>query len=77
MYNIYKHKPKTGKAKKAWEKFVEEFGFPPSEITYSPSYYGNKGWVCEFFGENRILDGDNPRGHGRSGSYRFYQSSEL
>lgn len=77
MYKTYKEKPKYGIAKKAWERFVKEFGLEPAEITFSPSYYGQKGWVCEFFGERRPLDGNHSRGHGSAGDYKFYSSISL
>lgn len=73
---IYTEKPKSGKGRKAWERYELEHGRQPASVEYTHEFdHEFKGWVCEAFERNPHTDvGSN---YGSSRYMTFYYSSEL
>lgn len=74
---IYTKRPTSGTGALAWDRFVAAFGREPGSIQYTPNHCGERGWICEYFGENYPFDPDKHayRGHGRALGYEFYPSA--
>lgn len=76
MSSVYTTKPKTGKGRKAWERFELEQGKPPYSVEYVSNYDNEfKGWVCEIYPL-----GKNPYASSYLGDrygHVFYASSHL
>lgn len=73
---IYTEKPKSGKARKAWERFELERGIPPASIEYTNEYdYLYKGWICEWFDDTVSVNVTS--NYGASTYHNFYHSNEL
>lgn len=73
MHKIYTEKPKAGNARKAWEKFEKEEGYPPSSVSYTPSYqYQYRGWVCEMLPDGALTPNCLERP-----LHKFYMSCDL
>ena len=48
---VHTQKPKSGKGRKAWEKYELKHGKPPASVEYTAEYDSEyKGWICEWFG---------------------------
>ncbi len=73
---VYTEKPKSGKGRKAWEKYELDKGKPPVSVEYTPDYDNEfKGWICEWFGADASVDVIS--NYGASRYMTFYLSSEL
>lgn len=73
---VYTEKPKTGKGRKAWERYELEHGKAPASVEYTHEYdYEYKGWVCERFGSD--ISVDVVSNYGASRYMTFYLSKEL
>jgi hypothetical protein len=73
---LHKTKPKTGKGRKAWEKFEKERGQAPASIEYTPNYeHEYKGWICEWFGDDVSVNVSS--NYGAHTYHNFYHSNEL
>ena len=45
--SYYRDRPKRGKGRKAWDRYVKEKGEKPFAVSYTNSYdYELRGWVC-------------------------------
>ncbi|EGQ9728255.1 hypothetical protein FWP31_05195 [Vibrio cholerae] len=73
---FHTEKPKSGKGRKAWERFEEKHGKPPFSVEYVPNYDNEfKGWICEIYPQ-----GQNPYASAYGGDrfgHVFYLSCEL
>lgn len=72
---IYKTRPKSGKGKKAWDKFVEMHHAEPLDVEYSYDYDGEyRGWVCNWDTKGNLMIHN---GAGNTFTHDFYLSCEL
>ena len=71
----YTERPKKGKGRKAWDRFVSDHNEQPMSVSYTPSYdYEFKGWICKWNINDPLI---KHIGYGGSSCHTFYLSSEL
>lgn len=72
-HRIYTEKPKSGRARKAWERFEQTKGHAPYSVSYSPCYqYEAKGWICEHYGPETLSPA-----YATAATHTFYPSQDL
>ena len=73
---IYTSRPRQGRARKAWDKFVKKWnGAKPKEMYYTNTYdWEFKGWVCEWDIKDPCI---KHLGYSASKCHDFYISNEL
>lgn len=73
---VFTEKPKSGKGRKAWEKYEKQHGKAPASVEYVSNYdHEFKGWICEWYSETPHVNiGSN---YDSANYHTFYLSSEL